>query len=387
MVAGAPSSLSDAAATPIIGDRRIIGLDVARAIAMLGMVIAHYAWPDDSGTVLDGVASAVDGRAMPLFVMLGGVGATILTSRSPHPDRSLLIRAAMLAPMGLILQELTKFIAIILHYYSVFFVAAIVLRRLPSRVLVIVTVITGATGSWTYQVLGPRFVGYRNPSDLIDEPLSLGWSLIFEGFYPFFPVASFFIIGMIIARTDLRAPSVASRLSAVGAGVALLVIATADPLVDLFGVNTGGWETDESTFVLSRLLDDDGHSKMLAWVIGSAGSSAAIIGFCLLLAPRSQRWLRPLVSLGQLALTFYIFQAVFIRFVTHPDQTELPREFLNVLAIYLGFMAFAWLWRLRFRSGPFEALFRLGSSSGQKAGRGRSVPQMVTRSPRRSSGK
>ncbi len=382
--------MTDAIDVPAVATRarsRIIGLDLARAIAMLGMVIAHYAWPDGSDGLLNDVASAVDGRAMPLFVMLGGVGVTILTARSPHPDRSLLVRAAILAPMGLVLQELTTFIAIILHYYSVFFVAAVGLRRLPSRWLAGLAAATALIGSWTYQVLKPELTGYREPSDLIDEPLALAWSLLVEGFYPFFPVVSFFIIGMLLGRADLRSTTVAARLTAIGIGAAAIVLISADRLVSAFDVNVLSWSADDGRFIASRLLDDDGHSEMLAWVIGAGGSSAAVIGLSLLIAPQVSRWIGPLISLGQLALTFYVFQAVLVRFITRPDETALEDEFVNVALIYLGFMAFAALWRRRFRYGPLEWVLRLGSSNRQKAGLGRFVPQMVTRSPRRSAGK
>ncbi|MGH1488668.1 MAG: DUF418 domain-containing protein [Acidimicrobiales bacterium] len=362
------SDMMDTAATALTPPTsrsagRIVAIDVARAVAMFGMVIAHYAWPDDSDGILDGIASSVDGRAMPLFVMLGGLGVTMLTSRSPHPDRALLIRAAILGPLGLVLQELTTFIAIILHYYSVFFVAAVVLRRLSTRVLAGLAIFIAVAGSWTYQFLAPQVTGYRQPSDLIDAPLNLGWSLLFEGFYPFFPVASFFIVGMILARLDLRSPKVALRLAIVGALTFAAVALTADPLVEALDVNVLAWQTDEAAFNLSRLLDDDGHSEMLAWLIAAMGSSVAIIGGSLLLTPKLGGWSRPLVSLGQLALTFYVFQAVLVRFTPHPSETDLGQEFLTLLPIYFGFMAFATLWKLRFRTGPLEAVLRLGSRS------------------------
>ncbi|MGI9597392.1 MAG: acyltransferase family protein [Acidimicrobiales bacterium] len=353
---------------------RISGIDVARAMAMLGMVIAHYAWPDGSGSALDTVADAVRGRAMPLFIMLGGVGVTILTSRSPNPDRALLIRAAMLYPLGLLLQELTTFIAIILQSYALLFALSPGFRRLPSRALVGLTVIVAVAGSWTFQVVGPQLDRFEGPSDLLDNPVSALWWLLFNGRYPFFPVASFFLLGMVLGRLDLRSKSVAANLAGVGMVVGVGTVVATNWLIDGFP-----WIADEISakqriadfgsgqFRLARLVDTTGHSEMLAWVVSAAGTAVAVLGLSLLITPRLTGWARPIIALGRLALSFYVFQAVLVRFTPHPSETELSQEFTTALAIYVGFMVFATIWTLRLSVGPLEAALRLGSRGRRTA--------------------
>lgn len=328
---------------------------------MLGMVIAHYAWQDDTGGVLNQVAEAVDGRAMPLFVLLGGVGATILARRSAVPDRSLLIRAAILYPLGLVVQELTTFIAIILQSYSLLFALTPVFRRLGNRVLLGLAAAVTTIGGWTYQVVGPDLDRFDGPMDLLTNPPTALWSLLFNGYYPFFPVASFFLVGMYLGRTDLRSTGVARALAIGGSVIGLGALIVGGRLAERLGPVVTDPPTNDGRFSAVRLLDTSGHSEMPAWVISTAGTSMAILGLSLLVAPRLPGLVRPLVALGQLALSFYVFQAVLVRILPHPNQTPIGQEFVAALAVYIGFTVFAMAWKLRFRSGPLEAGLRIGS--------------------------
>lgn len=330
---------------------------------MAGMVIAHYVWADRSGTTLDTVAELVRGRAMPLFVLLGGVGVSFLTSRSTMADRALLIRAAILFPLGVALQEATTFIAIILQFYALFFVAAVGLRRLSTRWLVALAAIITVAGGWTAQVIAPELDRWTEIGDLVDNPEVVVWSLLFNGHYPFFPVAAFFVLGMVLGRLDLRSEQVALALTAIGGLVGFATIGVSRSLVDGFSVDTAIFDEPREQFLLARLLDTTGHSEMTAWVISAAGTSTAILGLSLLIAPRLGSPLRPVVALGQLALTFYVFQAVLVRWTPHPTTTPLAQEFLTATAIYFGFMVFAFAWRSWLSVGPLEALLRLGSRS------------------------
>ena len=346
---------------PKLRSGRILGIDVARSIAMFGMVIAHYVWADGSGTLLDMVASATRGRAMPLFVMLGGVGVAILTSRSTAPDRALLIRAAILFPFGVVLQEATTFIAIILQAYALFFVAAVLLRRLPTSALIGTAVAVALAGSWTSQIFVPNPVSWPGPTELLSVPDVVAWSLLFDGFYPFFPVGAFFIFGMILGRVDLGSTEVAKHLAIWGSVVGFGTLFVASAAIDVFNVDRGLFDATATEFQLTRLLNTEGHADMLAWVVSATGTSAAVLGVSLLITPVLGRVASPSVALGRLALTFYVVQAVLVRVTPHPRETGLGQEFTTAMIIYFGFMAFAFVWTQSYRSGPFEALLRLGS--------------------------
>lgn len=366
----APAEAPAPAAQPSRSPGRIIGLDVARALAMLGMVIVHYIWPDESGGAIDTLAAAMLGRAMPLFMLLGGIGVTLAAARSANPDRSLLIRAVLLFVLGLVLHEMSAWVAVVLQSYGLFFLLAPALRRLPNPALLVTSALVAIAGAWTYQVMGtsPRVsTAYAD----LDQPIQTIRSLVVDGYYPFFPVAAFFILGMWIGRLDLRSDRVAGWLAAVGLVVGVGAIVATGGVIDALDVDAAAFDTarqaanldgfDTDRFFWERLLDLEGHGQMPAWVISAAGTSVAVVGLSLLAAPRAGIVASPFVSLGRMALTFYAFQVVLTNVVPSPRSSPFDQELFTVLAIYFGFMVVAHLWLLQNRAGPLEALLRIGS--------------------------
>ena len=350
------------------GNPRIVGIDLARALAMAGMLFVHYVWPDGSRGPLDLLAIAMSGRAMPLFMMLGGVGVVLSTKRSRHPDRTLLIRGAILFGLGLAVHAGSEWIAVVLQSYGLLFVVSPLLRRVPTGLLVPLSLIVMALGAWSYQVFGGTIRRSTSIGDFT-EPVSLIRSLVVDGFYPFLPVASFFIAGMAIGRLDLRSPRVAGRLAIGGLVLGGGAVAVAYALRLGFDVAEstevfaeGGFGLDR--FSWERLLIKEGHSQMPTWVLSATGTSMFVIGVSLLAAPYLGAAGKPFVSLGRLALTFYVFQVLLTKVVTPPTETSFTAELITVGLIYFGFMVFAVLWTRWIRFGPLEALLRVESIVG-----------------------
>jgi uncharacterized membrane protein len=69
------------------GATRISGIDVARALAIVGMVMVHVG-PQDAGK--PGIAAQAyrlsHGRASILFVVLAGIGVSLLAGDRSPPD-------------------------------------------------------------------------------------------------------------------------------------------------------------------------------------------------------------------------------------------------------------------------------------------------------------
>lgn len=356
-----PESLASGLDAPVAPARgRIHGIDMARGIAMLFMTIVHFvAWWEGEG-VLFTIAELSSGRAVPLFMLLGGIGVTIMTRRSSTPTRNLLIRAALLLALGFVLTESVDRLAIVLQAYALFFVLAIVLWRLPSIVLLASIPAITAIGAVTFQVVGsPREL---TPFETFFGSTQGVESLVFDGFYPLFPFGAFFIFGMWLARLDLRSERLAAVLlsvgTVVGAGVWIgsrWIVAAFDVRID-FGGRAG-----DGTFHFGRLLDSAGHSSMPAWVISALGTSAAVLGLSLLVAPRFAKAVRPLTLVGTLSLTYYVYQALLTNVVPESDQTGVVAEWVFVLAVYGSFIPLAWLWKQMFRHGPLERVLRIGS--------------------------
>jgi uncharacterized membrane protein len=100
--------------------QRLDGIDVARALAFAGMVLAHYVGPlgaTDPGW-LRGLTRVADGRAAPLFCVLLGVSAGILAARGT-PDHLFVARGLLLFALGLLIWPGVDWVYLILPHYGV----------------------------------------------------------------------------------------------------------------------------------------------------------------------------------------------------------------------------------------------------------------------------
>ena len=346
--------------------KRITGIDMARGIAMAGMTVVHFvAWWEGQGALFT-AAELFRGRAMPLFMLLGGIGVTLMAPRTTTPTRNLLIRAVMLLALGLFLTEHVDRLAIVLQAYALFFVLAVVLWRLPSAVLLGLAPLMVAVGAVTYQVIGePRVL---TPYDELFNSTEGLQSLVFDGFYPLFPVGAFFVFGMWLGRIDLRSERVGAMLLGIGAVVGAATWIGIPALVSELNLQIDfGGRAGDGTFHLSRLLDVEGHSAMPAWVVSALGTSAAVLGFSLLVAPRVAKIVQPLTVVGSMSLSYYVFQAWMTNIVPDTIETSVEREWLFTIGVYVVFVLFALVWRQFASVGPLEWVLRLGSGPKKSA--------------------
>ena len=133
--------------TPIsLPPPRIAGYDLARAVATLGMVFVNYKYlmeADENGfTWLLRLSDWFDGRPAVTFVVLAGIGMSLLktysrgiSSVSPfaRPYSTILKRAVFLFFIGLLFSRI--WYADILHFYGVYFAAAVFLVNASDRLL------------------------------------------------------------------------------------------------------------------------------------------------------------------------------------------------------------------------------------------------------------
>jgi uncharacterized membrane protein YeiB len=357
------------------GTTRQIGLDVARAVAVLGMLFAHFATAglDDATGWTTHIARFNDGRAMPLFVMLSGAGFTLLLRRSPRPTRQVIGRALVLLLIGLAFEYTTP-IAVILQFYALFFVVALVARRLPNRWLLFAAVAVVIIGAVTTLHLNDHLpVAFDRVSDtasgwgaipLLRQPHVLLSELFFTGIYAFFPNFAFVLIGMWIGRQDLSSQRLRTGLVVVGLAMAVVGYGS-------------GWSTESRRVSVDRavvqtdplpdepslwweLLDARGHSEMPAWMVGSSGLAMAVLGGSLVVGDRLRRVTLPLARVGQLALSLYVFQVALYRWpLKHwPWGFSQAQETGLTFASFLVCIGVCSLWRWRFAHGPLELLLR-----------------------------
>jgi hypothetical protein len=324
---------------------RLFGVDAARGTALLGMFAAH--------TILEGGEQVFDGRSAILFATVAGVSLGLITGGTTPPPRGergtarlvVLIRGTVLVLLGLALTEfLQPPIAVILDYYGFAFLLLIPLLFAARPVLgILATAITLAAPPIV------MIVTDGTPFESVAEPAQIVARWLFYGEYPMLIWLAFLLVGLLLARLDLR-----DRLTA---AIALVVGALAAVL---------GYG---STLIVPGVTAE-AHSGTTAEVVGSGGVAVAIIGALSLLdsatgrGERPARVLRfllaPVAAAGAMALTLYTAHAIVLAIVraTAPDPDRWLVPVWTFPALALTALVAATLWRRFVGPGPLEAGLR-----------------------------
>ncbi len=256
---------------------RLVGLDAARFLALLGMMATHLlATRSDSGDPT-WVAEVLSGRASALFALLAGVSLSLMTG-GPRPLRGearvarsagLLVRALAVGLLGLVLGGVDSGVAVILVNYAVLLAIGVPLVGYSARLLAVLcllaTLVTPVLLWWVRPGLPPR--GYDSPSiEGLEEPGRLVSEVLFTGYYPVLVWSAYLLAGMALGRLDLR--RVPGRVLGLVAVAAALVAATAELVSDRLLAREGtvrrldrdlwllvGRDDEEALERLHRLID------------------------------------------------------------------------------------------------------------------------------------
>lgn len=345
--------------TPADASRRLDGIDVARALAIVGMLLIHVG-PSGIEDLPGRLYALSHGRAAVLFLLIAGVGVSLLArSRTVAAlpgglATQLAWRAALLLLMGLWLQAEVPGLHIILQTYGMLYLLALVSVRLPGRWLLAVTAGCAIVGPLTFligRVHAPQ-VFNRSHVAFGDPPLEVVQALVLAGPYPLLNAAVPFLLGLWLGRLDLRAGAVRLRMLSAGAATMLAGLVATPLLHARFGEP---WSFADWHYVLAA----EPHSQMPLWLYPATATAVLVLVLCLWLADLAGRWLYPLSALGRVALTFYVGHALALN--QWPDLllSDQPAAALGIsAAITAVAMLAAMIWLRLVPRGPLEALLQ-----------------------------
>lgn len=341
-------------ATKQTGPARLTGLDLARALALIGMLMAHIG-PVEAEGVAGYLYALPHGRASILFMLVAGVGATLMEARrSGGTEVTLLWRALLLLPLGLALQLPEHSPMIILPTYGVLFLLGTGLIRLSTSVLLWAATAAALAGPAGFLLGYLQFpeVFANAPVSFRDTPGSILHGIVLSGPHPVITWLFPFLAGMILGRLDLRDPTVQFLLVFIGALAALILtgmglvarVLLGDALAD------PGWPW---------LLRTDAHSQMMLWLWNATSTAVAVLGASLWLGERAGAWLRPLTDTGRVALSFYVGHILALVCWPEALRSEDPAEAAAIaLAITTGTALTAMVWLRILGRGPLEVLLQ-----------------------------
>jgi hypothetical protein len=329
---------------------RIVGVDLARCLALVGMICTHLVIATGPGGQITVLQQVAGGRSAALFAVLAGVSLALISGGTRpvtgvgllRARCALVVRAVLIAALGLWLGDLRSGVAVILAYYGVLFLLAVPFLGLGAGPLAMLAAAVAVVVPVASHLLRPHLprssIGQPTVEDL-DSMGLLASDLFFTGTYPALAWTAYLFLGMAIGRLPLARPAVGARVALVGA-----VLATAAWLVGHVVVSSPAVQAALATsfarpvlpwaVVEQRLINGlHGTTPTDTWwwllvayphttspldLIHTGGSAMAVLGVCVLVA----RWQPQVWSIvggaGAMTLSLYTFHVVLA-------ATRLPR--------------------------------------------------------------
>lgn len=210
--------------------KRIVGIDVARALAIIGMIIVNFkiALGSVGMDSLQSIIGLLEGKAAATFVVLAGIGIAFMSnsaiknndvSRLKKIQFSLFKRAIFLFVIGLLFIPIWP--ADILHFYGIYMLLALALlasrkRTILAVALMLILVYPFMMIVWEYNV-GWNFDTLEYPSFWSVEGFFR--NLFYNGFHPVIPWAAFMLIGFWFGKNDLNDPKFIKRSALISFGI------------------------------------------------------------------------------------------------------------------------------------------------------------------------
>ncbi|MHB1089949.1 MAG: DUF418 domain-containing protein [Ilumatobacteraceae bacterium] len=369
-----PSSINGATTT------RNPTLDVARAVAIIGVVILNYhaylngnsAWaptyPSQWERLFNPITGVLTTRFAALFVLVAGIGVSLFTRASRgtndpallHRDQlRLLRRGVLLYALGYALQWIWP--GTILFYYGAFFIlAAFIFLVSTRRVLAIgiASAFAAAAIAWwrVEQSFAGNLTSWLAPAK-VDSPRNLLIRTFVSYTHPLFPWLLFFTVGIVLGRHWHQLAELRQRLMLWSGGI----------LAATYFINTifvADISTTDHERLIATVLSTRPYDRGLLYSIGTLASS--LLALCILsilvdsLGKNSA--IHVLAQAGQLSLSIYLAHIFFFNLIVHRLHWVGATGLDTALGLALVFYAIAIpvgaLWRTYLGRGPAETLYR-----------------------------
>jgi len=353
--------------------QRIIGFDLARAYAIFGMYIVNFTiifGNQQDKSTLGKLLSLFSGNSSTVFVMLAGMGISLMSNRGDgytNEDKKRLRtivgkRALFLFIIGLLLSLWWS--ADILHFYGGYMLVAACLLFVNKRYYLVVSigsilifhflvVIFPYETGWNFETL--QYSDFWTLKGFLRNFFYNGWNSIF-------PWLAYFTTGMYLGRMDWTLKKTQVQLFCIGLGMFLSV-----SLVQFLATK----------FVISEdllfFMNADYLPPFLPFILSTMGFGFMVITFFMVLGSyvSEQSFANDLAKTGQMTLTHYISHLTlgmlifaFLSGKTYRGSitTQSPIAPIFILlfssAYFILSYYFSKVWARKFKHGLFETLMR-----------------------------
>jgi uncharacterized protein len=352
--------------------QRLLGFDLARAYAILGMYIVNFNTVFgslNSKSVLGKFLSLFSGNSSSTFVILAGMGIALMTNNVDYTKEDKLKlkkvisrRSWFLFAIGLLLYVWWP--ADILHYYGGYMHLALPIIFLPKRYFlwaslgaiiifhILFTLIPYDTG-WNFDALA--YKDFWTIKGFIRNTFYNGWNSIF-------PWVAYFFAGMWLGKLEWSNFVIQQKMFVIGllawVSIAILQFYAPQFVVDknLLLYITADYIPPFLPFMLSTF----GFALMLITVFMFIGNKVGHFKYMQLLSHTGQMTLTHYVS--HLTIGVLLFSVItgksYINISAHATPTNPLHILLFAMAYFMISCVFTYFWRKKFKAGPLESIMR-----------------------------
>ncbi|MFT5878357.1 MAG: hypothetical protein ACJA2N_001866 [Salibacteraceae bacterium] len=356
--------------------QRIIGIDVARALAVIGMIIVNFkvVFGAEGRDWVRTLASIFEGKAAATFVVLAGVGIALMTNSAIKNKDQIKLnsaririakRAVFLFVLGI--SYIVIWPADILHFYGVYMAITMLLLTRHSKTIIISAIflivaypllmISWNYGSgWDFESLDYHgfwtFKGFMT-------------NLFFNGFHPVFPWTAFMLFGYWFGKQDLHKYTFLRNTFWISTASFVAIQVLSYVLISF--LSDGHQESDAE---LSEILGTNPMPPLPMYMCSGVAIALAIISGCILVARKYEHniIIDALNKTGQLAFTFYVAHVIIgMGVVELINPSKIGNYSIEFSLIYSAIFSvscilFAVFWRKHKKQGPLEWVMRIVTS-------------------------
>ncbi|WP_411830749.1 DUF418 domain-containing protein [Paenibacillus graminis] len=346
------------------GAGRLIALDAARGLAVIGMYLQHFALNEWN-------ASIVSGNTTLLFVLCGGISYSIMAQRMKERNTEaasfrarMLARAVFVDLIGYLLIMFNTPYGVILPAYAALFVLALMLVHRSTRVL-----LATAVALWLLapplMILGGSILSKAYLlEDIAGGPMSA------------LALAPAFVAGLVIGRLDLA--RIRTALSLAGSGLVMVVTGKILAIYVLPGLHRSFeawlvsvlgivqtppdqyaiWPLNVDPPLWHMLLATAPHTASSFQTLIGLGTAFLVLGIVFLVPKSITAVLQPFAAVGRVALTMYALQFLVVWVLSLSGiEYSLGEVRFGDLIVVIITLAAGWI-IARLPNGPLETLMR-----------------------------
>jgi uncharacterized protein len=352
--------------------KRIIGIDVARAFAIIVMVIVNFkiALGSVGMDSLQSTVGLLEGKAAAIFVVLAGAGIAFMSNAAVQNNDTpklkkvqfrLFKRAIFLFVIGLLFIPIWP--ADILHFYGIYMLLPLILlaskrRTILAVALMLILAYPFMMLTWEYSV-GWNFDTLEYPNFWSVEGFFR--NLFYNGFHPVIPWAAFMLVGFWFGKNDLNDPKFIKKSAVIS--FAILKFTVLLSLALLFILSDGDAEVRNE---LKQILGRSPMPPLPIYMITGSSFAIFIISICVILSKKfeNSKVISALQNTGQLALTFYAAHVIIgMGLIELIDPAKMGKYSTGFSVLYaIGFslscILFAVIWKKYQPIGPLEWVMR-----------------------------